>query len=173
MAKPTVRNLLDRRFNGYLGIRLPHELDAVVESVVVDHMAATEAARRQTLEAVQPRAAGVLSAYGQRMAAMAVRTDSVVPLYRGVVGMGMADQMLEDPRNNLVVLAAVNHSAETIGTSLARVLTDVRRFLPERAYEKFWSFTERDERGRSLSGMALAAYGSKEDFYYGSGPTNV
>ncbi|MFD0202930.1 MULTISPECIES: hypothetical protein [Saccharothrix] len=33
----TVKHLLDRRFNGYMGIKVPHELDDLVESVVAGY----------------------------------------------------------------------------------------------------------------------------------------
>ncbi|KOX22408.1 hypothetical protein ADK67_24705 [Saccharothrix sp. NRRL B-16348] len=167
----TVRHLLDRRFNGYLGIKLPHELDDLVESVVAGYLDATPAVRQETLDAIQPRAAGVLCVFGQRMATMAVRTDSTVPLYRGIVGMGMAERTLDDPRDSLFVLATVNHSARTLGTTITRLATDVRRHLPEPAYERFLAFDLRTERDKSLPAFGLAAYGSGAEFRYGHGST--
>ncbi|MCC8243134.1 hypothetical protein [Saccharothrix luteola] len=167
----TVGHLLDRRFNGYTGNRLPHELDDVVESVVAGYLDSTPAARQEVLDAIRPRAAGVLCVFGQRMATMAVRTDSTAPLYRGIVGMGMAERTLGDPRNSLFVLATVNHAATTLGTSITRLATDLRRHLPEPAYEKFLAFDRRDERDKSLPAFAMAAYGSGPEFRYGHGST--
>jgi hypothetical protein len=90
-----------KRFNGYLRIRLPHELDALVESAMTAHLDATAPARREMSEAVTPCAAGVLSAYGEPMAAIAVRTPLQQPLRRGLVAMGLAHGRLNDPRDNL------------------------------------------------------------------------
>ncbi|ONI92900.1 hypothetical protein ALI22I_01310 [Saccharothrix sp. ALI-22-I] len=148
-----MRHLLDRRFNGYIGIKLPHELDDLVESVVAGYLDATPAARQETLDAIQPRAAGMLCVFGQRMATMAVRTDSTVPLYRGIVGMGMgmAERTLDDPRDSLFVPATVNHSATTLGTSITQLATDMRRYLPEPAYEEFLAFDRRSEQDKSLA----------------------
>jgi len=67
----------DRRFNGYLGVRLPHELDGEVDAFVIAYMS-----RPEPLD-LGRRAAGVLSAYGQRMASVAVRTRAPEPLRRG------------------------------------------------------------------------------------------
>ena len=117
VSKPTVTHLLGRQFDGYLGVRLPHELDDVMTSVVRDYLETPASARARVLEAIRPRSAAILSVYGQRMAAMAVRTASVDPIHRGVVAMGMADRMLDDARDNLIVLAAVSHSAEAVGTT--------------------------------------------------------
>ncbi|MGW4116869.1 hypothetical protein ACWEFJ_38850 [Actinosynnema sp. NPDC004786] len=169
----TVRHLLDRRFNGYIGIKLPHELDDLVESVVVGYLDATAAARQEILDAVRPRAAGVLCVFGQRMATMAVRTDSTVPLYRGIVGMGMAERTLDEPRNSLFVLATVHHSATTLGTTITRLATDMRRYLPEPAYENFLAFDQRTEKNKSLRAFGLAACGSGDEFRYGYGSTSA
>ncbi|MFY1668877.1 hypothetical protein ACN27G_02800 [Plantactinospora sp. WMMB334] len=171
MSRPTVTHLLGRQFDGYLAVGLPDGRDAVVESVVLDYLGAPAGERRRMLEAVRPRAAGVLSAYGQRMAAIAVRTGSVLPLRRAVVALGMADARLPDPRDNLVVLAAVSHSARILGSTLSRILDDVRRHLPEPAHATFRAFVAGNAGHDSLSAMGLAAYGSTDDFRYGSGPT--
>ncbi|MEU4766325.1 hypothetical protein AB0H12_24020 [Actinosynnema sp. NPDC023794] len=68
-----------------MGNKLPHELDDLVESVVAGSPDSTPAARQYILDAIPPRAAGVLCVFGQRMATVAVRTDSPAPVYRGIV----------------------------------------------------------------------------------------
>src|SRR5690242_4318116 len=105
----SIARLADREFNGLLRRRIPHALDDVVERVVADYRSAPPTQRRDMLGEVQPRIADVLSAYGERMAAVAVRQSSTEPLRRGLVAMGMAEGALTDPRNNLLVLAAMNH----------------------------------------------------------------
>jgi hypothetical protein len=110
--------------------------------------------------------AEVLSAYGERMAAMAVRQRSAEPLRRGLVAMGLADALLKDSRVNLIVLAAVNHSATTIGTELSRMIEEVAPDLPESASAKFRAFTKRSERDKSLQSMGLGAQGAGESFRY-------
>ncbi len=114
------------------------------------------------------RAAGVLSVYGERMAAIAVRTRSPDPLRRGTVAMGMADGLLEDARANLIVLAAVNHSAIMIGTSLSRLIDEVADDLPEPAAAGFRAFANRSERDKSLQAMGLGTVGTEDRFRYTS-----
>jgi hypothetical protein len=60
----------DRRFNGYLRIRLPHELDSQVEAVVAAYVDSSEPDRRAMTNGINGRIASVLSAYGQRMASL-------------------------------------------------------------------------------------------------------
>lgn len=48
------------------------------------------------------------------------------PLANGSDRMGIADAGLDDYRDNLIVLATVNHSAALVGTSLGALLEDIR-----------------------------------------------
>ncbi|MCX4852118.1 hypothetical protein [Streptomyces sp. NBC_00893] len=163
----TVPSMLEgKRFNGNLKIKLPHELDEIVESVVAGYMQATPSSRGGILGTVRTRAAGVLSAYGERMAAIGVRTGSQAPLCRALVAMGMADRSLEDSRNNLIVLAAVNHSAVMIESSLDQILAEVAQFLPSSALVKFQAFARREESDKSLWSMGLGVFGVGESFRY-------
>jgi len=168
--------LAGKRFNGYLAVRLPHELDDVVTSAVTAYRRAAPAARRDASEAVRPRAAGVLSAYGQRMAAMAVRTGSKEPLRNALVAMGLAQSRLDDPRDNLIVLAAVNHAADSVAGSvdegaLAALIDELADVLPAAAAATFRGFAARPAPAKSLPAMGLRGWGAREDFRYVPGPT--
>ena len=161
-----MQQLAGKRFNGYLATRLPHELDAVVASAVAEYRAASPSARREMAENLQPRAAGVLSAYGQRMAAVAVRTGAVEPLRDGLVAMGVAEARLSDARDNLIVLAAVNHSAELLGTDLATLVDEIADEVPAAASAGFRDFAARQPQHKSLKSMGLRIWGQGESFLY-------
>ncbi|WP_158716047.1 hypothetical protein [Streptomyces sp. NRRL B-24720] len=158
--------LEEKRFNGYLRIKLPHELDEIAESVVDGYMHAVPSFRHEILGTVSTRAAGVLSAYGERMAAVGVRTGSETPLGRALVAMGMADGNLEDSRDNLIVLAAVNHSAAVIESSFDQILAGVAQFIPDPALVNFQAFARREESDKSLWSMGLGVVGSGTSFRY-------
>lgn len=162
-----------KRFTGYLVMRLPHELDEVVTAAVAGYRRADPAARRATAESVQPRAAGVLSAYGQRMAAMAVRTGSKEPLLNALVGVGLAQARLQDPRGNLIVLAAVNHAADTVvgQNALGGLVDEVAGVLPAASATVLRTFADRPAHAKSLPSMGLQGWGDREHFLYVSGPT--
>ncbi|MEU6378383.1 hypothetical protein [Streptomyces sp. NPDC046909] len=161
-----VSRLRDRRFNGYLGVKLPHPLDAEVEAVVLAYMGGTAAGREGMLDAVGDRTAGVLSAYGQRMASMAVRTGALTDLRRGVVGVGMAEGRLQDYRDNLFVLSAINDSASLIGTSLGKVIDGLKDLLPPAGLAALRAFDRRVERDKSLEAFGLGRSGTGESFLY-------
>ncbi|UXX98074.1 hypothetical protein N7U49_48145 (plasmid) [Streptomyces sp. AD2-2] len=118
----------DRRFNGYLRVGIPHELDAEVEAFVTAYVSGPEPLRLTVMDCMSQRAAAVLSAYGQRMASVAVRTRSPEPLRNGLIAVGLAEEHLEDPRDNLFVLATINDSASLIGTPFHGLVTEVSPF---------------------------------------------
>ncbi|MFJ6896152.1 hypothetical protein [Streptomyces hokutonensis] len=156
----SLSRFLDRRFNGYLRVRLPHELDAEVDAFVIAYMNSPK-----PLD-MGPRAAGVLSAYGQRMASVAVRTRAPEPLRRGLIAIGLAEAHLEDPRNNLYGLAALHDGASLIGTPFSGLVTEVSRYLPPSGVAALRSFDRSTGRDRSIGAMGLRRTGEGETFLY-------
>jgi hypothetical protein len=160
-----------KQFNGYRVVRLPHALDAVVESVVTAYVDGSAPVRRRMSETASPRAASALIAYGERMAAVAVRTQSQQPLRRALVAMGLAYGRLDDQRDTLYPLVAVNHSAGLLDTELSRLIDAVADYLPDAAVTAFRAFVNRDEADKSLRCMGLGTTGSNADFRYISATT--
>jgi hypothetical protein len=161
--------LRDKRFNGYLAYRVPHELDSVVDAAVSAYRSGSEDARRQLTGDLNADVAAVLSVYGERMAVLAVRTRSVEPLRRGLVGMGLAEGVLDDYRDNLIVLAAVNHSADTVGIGLTKLIDDVKADLSEPALARFRDFAQWRDDEKSLHAMGWRTKGEGDSFRYVSG----
>jgi hypothetical protein len=164
-----VGRLSDEQFNGYLSRRIPHELDDLVADVVMTYRGASPTRRREMIAGLDTHAAEVLSVYGERMAAVAVRARSAEALRRGIVAMGMAQARLDDRRTNAIVLAAVNHSATLIGTDLSSLLAETAAELPEQVLEAFRRFAGRADRDKSLQAMGLRTTGVADSFRYASG----
>lgn len=156
----------NKRFDGYLRVELPHSLDAEVDAVVVAYMRGSEVLRQSMINDMDGRAAGIFSAYGQRMASRAVRAASTEILRRGIVAVGLAQERLVDPRDNLYVLAAINDSAALNGTSLSGLVSDVERMLPAAGLAALRKFDGREEADKSLEAMNLRKTGSGEKFLY-------
>ncbi|MFI6662303.1 hypothetical protein ACIBL8_43110 [Streptomyces sp. NPDC050523] len=156
--------LRDKRFNGYLRIRLPHELDAEVEATVVVYMRGSATVRQKTSDSVDVKAAAVLSAHGQRVASTAIRAMSVEPLRLGLVAVSLSQGRLDQPHDNLFVLAALNDGATLMGTTLQTVLTGVARLLPPAGLTAIQEFDQRHDRDKSLTATGLARTGSGQTF---------
>ncbi|MFE5758989.1 hypothetical protein ACFQ7M_19330 [Streptomyces massasporeus] len=165
-APVRVSILRDRRFNGYLGVKLPHALDSEVEAIVTAYMTGSASVRAAIADDVHGRPAGVLSAYGQRMASAAVRTGDIDVLRRGLVATGLAQGRLEDPRDNLFVLAAVNDSASLLGTTLQAVIDDVKSLLPQAGVAGLQEFSLYDDSEKSIEAYHIRRCGSGQDFLY-------
>lgn len=159
--------LLDRRFNGYRSTIIPNELDLIVQSVVDAYKRGTPEVRSEMIGLIRPRPAGRLSIYGERMAAVAVRTCSVAPLHSGLTAMALAETRLEDGRDNIYCLAAVNHAAEAIGVSPTTLVDDLSSLFPSAILDHFREFFGQGLRNKSLKAMGMMTYGTGSDFRYG------
>ncbi|WP_010353357.1 hypothetical protein [Streptomyces acidiscabies] len=118
------------------------------------------------MDGMDRRAAAVLSAYGQRMASVSVRTRSPEPLRHGLVAVGLAEVHLEDPHDNLFALAAINDSASLIGTPLPGLIAQVAHLLPPSGVEALREFDRRQDRDKSIESMGIRRTGSGETFLY-------
>ncbi|MFF5313608.1 hypothetical protein [Streptomyces massasporeus] len=147
-------------------MRLPHALDAEVEAIVTAYMKGLPSVRDAIVGDAYGRAAGVLSAYGQRVASLAVRNGDIDMLRRGVVAIGIAEGRLEDPRNNLYVLAAVNDSASLLGTTLRAVIDDVKGLLPPAGIAGLQEFDRHADRDKSIEAYGIRRCGSGQEFLY-------
>ena len=160
-----------KRFNGYLRIRLPHPLDAVVHTALAAYRDSSPADRALLIDTINPGVASVLNAYGERMAAMAIRSNSLKPLHDALLAVGIAQTRLDDWRDTLYSLVTVNHSAGLLGTDLDRLIGGIANDLPQGALDAFRTFTARADRDKSLACMGLAAKGSGAEFRYVPGST--
>ncbi len=129
-------------------------------------MSGPEPLRLTVMDCMSQRAAAVLSAYGQRMASVAVRTRSPEPLRNGLIAVGLAEEHLEDPRDNLFVLATINDSASLIGTPFHGLVTEVSPFLPPSGVEVLREFDQRQDRDKSIESMGIRRTGTGETFLY-------
>jgi hypothetical protein len=161
-----VARLSDKQFNGHRLRPIPHPLDDVVGGVVHAYRNAMPAERRVLLVDVTARSAGVLCAYAERLAAVAVRAGSVEPLHDALVAVGMAVEALDDDRDHLYPLAAVNHTAAMLGVTLAALVDSVANELTPAALARLRAFDEREERDRSLEAFGLRTDGSGHEFRY-------
>ncbi|MFH8442506.1 hypothetical protein ACH4D3_14930 [Streptomyces sp. NPDC018026] len=158
--------LKDRRFNGYLGLRLPHERDAAADAVITSYLKSPAPVRQRAIDDLDRRSASVLSVYGQRMASAAVRAGSVDTLRHGLVAVGMAQARLDDARENLYPLVALNDAASLLGTSLRALIAEVSDSLPPSAVDELRAFDQRREQDKSLESMGLRRLGSGQTLRY-------
>nr|WP_245695292.1 hypothetical protein [Streptomyces antibioticus] len=122
--------------------------------------------REGVTSGLNAEAAAVLSAYGQRMASVAVRSESLDALRRGVVAVALAEGRLGDYRDSLFVLSAINDSASLTGTSLEAVIDDVQSLLPSAGRESLRKFDQYRERDKRIEAFGIRRSGTGETFLY-------
>jgi hypothetical protein len=158
--------LLDKRFNGYRRMPIPNELDQIVQSVVHTYRKATPHERESMIGQVKARSAMRLAIYGERMAAMAVRTATVAPLHDGPTAMALAVTRIDDFRDFLLLLTPVGHAADTIGIAPLSLVEDLKPLFPESALQLMHDFLAKAPQDRSLKSMGLRTHGAGDDFRY-------
>jgi hypothetical protein len=141
-------------------------LDDEVEAIVKAYMVGSAAVRDDMANGLNADAAAVLSAYGQRMASVAVRSHSLDALRRGVVGAALAEGLLDDHRDNLFVLSAMNDSASLIGISLGAIIDDVQSLLPSVGREALRQFDQYRDRDKRIEAFGIRRSGAGETFLY-------
>jgi hypothetical protein len=134
--------------------------------VVDAYKLATPEVRSEMIGLIRPRPAARLSIYGERMAAVAVRTCSVAPLHSGLAAMALAETRLEDWRDNMYHLAAVNHAAEAIGVSPMLLVDDLCSLFPSAILDHFRNYFAQGPRAKSLKAMGMRTHGTGSDFRY-------
>jgi hypothetical protein len=158
--------LNDRQLNGHRARRIPHPLDDVLAEVIAAYRAATPREQGALVGELNSVGIGALCTFSERLAAVAVRAESVEPLREGLIGLGMVAALLDDPHDHLYSLAAVNHSANLLGTDLAAVIDSVANELPGAALDQFRAFARRVDRHKSLEAFGLRASGHGDTFRY-------
>ncbi|SEM18451.1 hypothetical protein [Streptacidiphilus jiangxiensis] len=159
-----VNRLRDPKFHGFRIQVLPHPLDQVAHAAVTEYTDADPSTRRAILDALTPRAAGVLSVYGERAAALAVRGCDTELLRAAGIAVGMADARLEDYRDNLIVLAALTHSAGLLQTTQEQLFDQIEAMVPPRVLARFRRYTA--DGPLTLRSMGLRACGDGPTFRY-------
>ena len=154
------------RFNSYLDHPIPSDTDEDVRAVVNAYVNADPRVRESMLEYVVERRAGLIEIFAERLAVLAVRTQSVEPVRLALVAIGMAIPQ-EDFRYVLKGLAKLDYSAGLLGVDLAVVYEDVAVLLPEASRRFIEDVLGDADRGESfLTGMGYAPKGEGSEFTY-------
>jgi hypothetical protein len=161
-----VSRLNDKQFNGHRVRVIPHPLDEVIIQVIHTYRGASKAQRQAMLDEMTQRSGGVLCASAERLAAMAVRANCVAPLYQALVAIGIGVEALDDDRDHLYALTAIDHSAGLLSTTLTALTDTVADELPPAGLTRLRMFDQRQPRDRSLQAFGRRTEGEGPEFRY-------
>jgi hypothetical protein len=107
------------RGDAYHRSRIPNAYDSRVGRAVAAFSAASPGGQAAIREAIDDDRAGLLRAWSERVAALAVRLESQSPLVQGLVALSMAQEA--DGGEALLVAPLHRRSAEKLGLDADRV----------------------------------------------------
>lgn len=150
---------------GY-GLRpIPCELDRTIEGIV-DTYAQSVPEERQAIAALfDSRHAFTLMAYAERMAILAVRQHSLDAVRRGITALAIEGFKL-DPRENILRLALLHHSASKLNEDAKLVFDSVADLAEANAAQEIRQFALRPASDQRIETMGYGEDQSLDGFTY-------
>ena len=147
-----------REFAGYLKMRIPHPLDEKVLLAINDS---------KLRAAMTPEDVSVLSVFAHRKAVEAVRSASPDALRDGFLAVAVAIGLTGDIREVFMALAPLFHSAQLLHVTDEEILESLSDLGVSRSsIDEIRKFSQRPEKGKSLSSMGLRQEGSGANLRY-------
>lgn len=157
-----VLNPYTHRGSGLLPI--PSELDEQTTRLL-DRVATPEnrLALRTIFNATHETA---LTSYAERMAALAVRTKSDLPIRWGLIAAGIAAVVTTDIREVILILPLLWHSMDLIGIDPQKALAAINDRIDDEAREFLARFASRAPENRTIEGMGYIEQPDEDGFRY-------
>lgn len=149
----------------YIFRPIPCPFDAEISKFVCMFMQATPDERLQVISNFRPENSGFLFAFSERMAALGVRERSKQKLLEGLVALVIEDYK-NDPRDNIICLAPLYHSATKIGVNPAALFAEAASYANSEAAGIIAHFPTRPAELRSLEAMAYKESYESDGFRY-------
>jgi hypothetical protein len=154
----------EKRFVGYLPLRIPHELDMYPHRVVEAYLANVE--ERELIQAISMMSGRILAAYSERQASLAVRQKSENILHHAVIAVGLSLSADAEVREQLVMLPLLLNSAHLVGIDVAPFLDESTKPLLPAGRDIILAFNQRGPRYKSLQSMGFVEGVDEDGFRY-------
>ncbi len=154
------------RFNGYLDFEIPNALDEHVRLFVNEWVAATDEDKVLVSQMMDRVHSSVLSAYAERMSALAVREKDMGVLREAVLALGLAFLSAWDDRDTLTVMPLPWHSAKLLETDPKALFEKCANELDGRLAEALRMFSNRDSQNQTIECMGYRIGSNDGGFVY-------
>lgn len=142
----------------------PNEL-AAIALLVEQFVNVDKQARAAILKNVNAKAAEALRRYTHRSAEESVRHRDPNQIVAGVTALAIGSRHI-DPRDVVVALSLLAHSAVKLGRVSDEILESTLTFVPDSFGDQIRDFLERDEEDRAIKEMGFKEGKSKDGFHY-------
>lgn len=155
----------DRRFDGYGPSAFPNPLDDEISLFVSSLRAGGIQAVSEAISASTEHGRRHLQAYAERMAILAVRTNSRDVLRDAVIA-NVVGGLSTNERESLMVMAPIDDAAKRIGIDLADLFEEVSKIVGHPGTVSLVSWLSRTPENRSLEAMRFVAQECADGFRY-------
>jgi hypothetical protein len=139
------------------------ELDEKISSYIAELISLERGQLEAFLEKIADDNARVLGLYAERMATLAVRSNSVEPIINGLVAL-LIYARTEDPRDVLLVLSLLHDAAIKTAGSARKIFDEVGSVIG--GVELLNGFLNRSDEDKSIGAMGYEESKSEEGFLY-------
>ena len=162
---PREREILDPYTHRGAGrLPIPSERDEQITRLL-DRVATPE--NRQVLRTIFNHTHETpLTSYAERMAALAVRTKSEIPIQRGLIAAGIAAIVTTDIREVILILPVLWHSMDLLGIDPEDALAAINDRLDDDAREFLAGFARRTPENRTIESMGYIVQPDEDGFRY-------
>jgi hypothetical protein len=108
-----------------------------------------------------------LTCYAERMAALAVRTVSELPIQRGLIAAGIAATITTDIREVILICPLLWHSMDLLGIDPQEELAAINDRIDDEAREFLAAFASRTPENRTIESMHYSVQPDEDGFRYG------
>jgi hypothetical protein len=149
---------------GSVHLPIPSELDEQITRLL-DRVATPE--NRQALRTIfNSRQDTSFLSYAERMAALAVRIKSELPIRRGLIAAGIAATVTTDDREVMLILPLLLHSMELLGIDPQDALAAINDRIDDDACAFLAAFARRPPEYRTIEVMGYIVQPDKDGFRY-------
>ena len=155
----------DRRFDGYGPSAFPNPLDDEVAALVTSWKAGGPQAVAEAIAGSTDNGRGVLRAYAERMASLAVRNNDRDILLNAVVA-NVVGGLSTNERESLLVMAPIEDAAARLGVDLPGLFEDAASCVGHPGTANLMVWLTRTPENRSLATMRYVAEDGADGFRY-------
>ena len=160
-----VNNLSRGDLRQYWASAIPCPLDFEIAAVADAYAAADSEERKAMRGRIQPGRPWAFLGFAERMAALAVRERKEERIAQGLLGM-VLEGFRHDPRENILVLSLLHHSAEKLGADARALFERAAALADESAARHLRDFVNRSPELKRIEVMGFREKVTKQGFAY-------
>lgn len=151
--------------NGYGTWPIPNSLDDRIAELLDQWQSLKPDERIVQAPTISDRQRAVLSAYSERMASQAVRTQRRDYLFHGLLALGI-DGWRDDWRENVLLLCLYTDACKRIGVTERDIFGEASKCLPFNVSAALNAFSRRKPEDKSLESMGYEVSSDADGFRY-------